>query len=576
MVKREMAVESASIAHEGGRDPHAGNGNSILQNDFLVRGVDLGGAEQKPPVILQMNDDDFPSRFLQDLATQAQPAISSTTALNGSMLLFQPVQRILQVALVKLNCNSLSGPRVDPTRVLSAGLVIRRVFRRAAPNGGPAVDDLNALSAWMRSADGKFKWVLLGPHQENLDPDPAQRPQITSGQAALDLKLTALSLGTAYTESTTPAFAAPPATCANLKRTVFYALVPTASSEVSDTPPKIPPLLNQKALIQSLPPLLRSSQGRPLPAVPAKGLQIDFRWMTDDYLNTNFPASSPSSDTKQAISDFQKFATALRMLHSVFGAFDGTMEGNKILEALNRHQVTLGQSPNTTTQPMGDFYLAAKQALLDFNAYPNPSPQAPQKLTMPTAWDALNDGDQKNLIDALVAALTPRSKKFLAPQGRFHDSNPPRRYRLRLFFRIKAETPGCPPELVWSHYSEPFQIAAWYETGQRSHPPVSLPDPTLKYMKDAKPNCTFQVPGNLMGAMQNTSLSGLMNGAGGGGGLNLDWICGFNIPLITICAFFVLNIFLGLLNIIFFWLPFIKICIPFPAPSPSEPDDDPP
>ena len=34
--------------------------------------------------------------------------------------------------------------------------------------------------------------------------------------------------------------------------------------------------------------------------------------------------------------------------------------------------------------------------------------------------------------------------------------------------------------------------------------------------------------------------------------------------LITICAFIVLNIFLSLLNIIFFWLPFVKICVPFP------------
>ena len=55
--------------------------------------------------------------------------------------------------------------------------------------------------------------------------------------------------------------------------------------------------------------------------------------------------------------------------------------------------------------------------------------------------------------------------------------------------------------------------------------------------------------------------------------LSLNWICGFSIPLITICAFFVLNIFLILLNIVFFWLPFIKICIPFPIPVPSTSED---
>jgi hypothetical protein len=80
-----------------------------------------------------------------------------------------------------------------------------------------------------------------------------------------------------------------------------------------------------------------------------------------------------------------------------------------------------------------------------------------------------------------------------------------------------------------------------------------------------------------MNAMQNTSLTGLSNGSGGGGGggINLTWICSFSIPLITICAFFVLNIFLSLLNIVFFWMAFIKICIPFPIPKPSaSPTED--
>jgi hypothetical protein len=56
-----------------------------------------------------------------------------------------------------------------------------------------------------------------------------------------------------------------------------------------------------------------------------------------------------------------------------------------------------------------------------------------------------------------------------------------------------------------------------------------------------------------------------MSGAGGGAKLGLGWLCSFSIPLITICAFFVLNIFLSLLNIVFFWMAFIKICIPIPT-----------
>ncbi|HEX7677348.1 MAG TPA: hypothetical protein VF713_04445, partial [Thermoanaerobaculia bacterium] len=78
----------------------------------------------------------------------------------------------------------------------------------------------------------------------------------------------------------------------------------------------------------------------------------------------------------------------------------------------------------------------------------------------------------------------------------------------------------------------------------------------------------------LMNAMQGSSLSGLSSGSGpSGGGPQLNWICGFNIPIITICAFFILNVFLSLLNIVFFWLPFVKTCIPFPQTTPANSGD---
>jgi hypothetical protein len=35
-----------------------------------------------------------------------------------------------------------------------------------------------------------------------------------------------------------------------------------------------------------------------------------------------------------------------------------------------------------------------------------------------------------------------------------------------------------------------------------------------------------------------------------------------SIPIITICAMIILFIFLNLLNIVFWWLPFVKICFP--------------
>ena len=46
--------------------------------------------------------------------------------------------------------------------------------------------------------------------------------------------------------------------------------------------------------------------------------------------------------------------------------------------------------------------------------------------------------------------------------------------------------------------------------------------------------------------------------------LDLGLICSFSIPIITICALIVLMIFVILLNIVFWWLPFFRICFPVP------------
>ena len=126
-------------------------------HDILVAGTSLAGPTgHSNPVILQMHDDDFPAHFLQDLLTQGSPATSSTPPVSSAQpvtvqaplkhaLLFQPVQRMLSVALVDLNCNSPGFPRVDPTRVLSAGMVVRRVARCS-----PALFIRNSRSSPMR------------------------------------------------------------------------------------------------------------------------------------------------------------------------------------------------------------------------------------------------------------------------------------------------------------------------------------------------------------------------------------------------------------------------------------------
>jgi hypothetical protein len=55
-----------------------------------------------------------------------------------------------------------------------------------------------------------------------------------------------------------------------------------------------------------------------------------------------------------------------------------------------------------------------------------------------------------------------------------------------------------------------------------------------------------------------------LNGPPPSTGLGIGFICSFSIPVITICAMLLLSIIIALLNIVFFWLPFVKICLPVP------------
>jgi hypothetical protein len=62
------------------------------------------------------------------------------------------------------------------------------------------------------------------------------------------------------------------------------------------------------------------------------------------------------------------------------------------------------------------------------------------------------------------------------------------------------------------------------------------------------------------------SLQALTNGdIGNGTSIGIGWICSFSIPIITICAFILLFVIVIALNLVFFWLPFFRICLPVPT-----------
>jgi hypothetical protein len=47
--------------------------------------------------------------------------------------------------------------------------------------------------------------------------------------------------------------------------------------------------------------------------------------------------------------------------------------------------------------------------------------------------------------------------------------------------------------------------------------------------------------------------------------LGLGFMCTFSIPIITLCAFILLLILVIILHLVFWWIPFFKICLPVPT-----------
>ncbi len=209
------------------------------------------------------------------------------------------------------------------------------------------------------------------------------------------------------------------------------------------------------------------------------------------------------------------------------------------------------------TRPLGAYLRDAARLYFE---QPAPSLALPR----PHRWPVVSAADASRFLDRLRQISSEIELGLFggaSNAGRYDD--PAARYVVRAFIRVKQPC-DCPPKIVWSPCSEAFAIAPWFEPGPLGPTPIALPDLSADFLKKARPNVAFSVPASLANALNQDPKKFLDGSAGKGSGLALDWICGFSIPIITICAFIVLNIFLQLLNIIFFWLPYVKVCIPFP------------
>jgi len=509
----------------------------------LIRGPKFlkGGAA---PLLLERTDARFMSNVRDELASPLRLSELRKTIFepgSGTAKVFQPVHRTSYVALIELVCDVPGSPRLDPAKIDSAGLVIRRVSRQI--RGGAS----DVYEGWMQSEDGAASWMALGGPlsssrvDKDADPDAARRHRPSTGDAELDRRVAALRPRAGdLSESVSELFVMPARVSAATRATLLFGLMPTTSLENNPAPP-LAPLDDDDVFNPSYPLFLQAVASNLRLGLPFAGRRVARQ-------------TTPNAD----LTEYVSFVEQMVIQYDLLGETDAAA---LLRSRLDQILLPFPDSDSPPTKPMGQHLEEAARVLVL-----GPSEGA-SSFRMPGAWVHPNETQERLILDAIKDTVRQRLDAMRRQESRFDA--PGDRFRARAFVRVR-HADGCPPSLHWTEETVAFEIAPWYETGPAPMPVVQLPDPFGPgALARFKPNVAFAVPSTIADVIRSNSPDQLIKGEGKRGtSVGIAWLCGFNIPLITLCAFMVLSIFLSLFQIIFWWLAFIKICIPIPKRQP--------
>lgn len=453
---------------------------------------------------------------------------------DGVLELNQPIHRRFQIALFEAVCDQPGHPRLDPTKVRSSGLVIRRI------SGG-------GRRGWMKRGKTIDGWLSIARQTDDPDPLRAMAPHPASAaiREAIAARHGKPAIPTA--ETIHGLYVAPPEVCQAVGRTVLFAVIPVSSAETSDGDgdfgidyAHLPPA-DRADMVFHLSEYLKGRSDRDLPKA---NTAFDPDW------NVLEAATKVSDGRLYSLGTFLQQAM---MELDVLGNGAASVRLRGLLSQIRLPTAVNSRGRVTATIDAVEFVRRAGPVLIgrEDNTH---------GYKMPLRWPAVSDDFGRQLCDAALACLSEQYKARVGPPGKFADDAA--RYVVRGFIRVAGHD-DCPEKVVWSPESEPFRILPWWD-GEGPGTTISLPD--LGKLKAVKPSVSFAMPPAISNLLK-SNLKDLVKGDGKKGadqGLELGWICSFSIPFITICAFIVLNIFLSLFDIIFRWMMFIKVCIPIP------------
>jgi hypothetical protein len=493
----------------------------------------LGGGDGRA-IIVTSEARDFIEKLLEDLkAPDWSDRLAARRGLrrgDDSVLeLGLPIHRKFQLALFEARCVGPGFPRLDPAKIASKGLVLRRV------TGG-------TLHGWTRAGSRVSGWRPVGTLD---DPDPARRSAAHGANAAVRSLIALANPVSALREETIPLYLAPPDVCAATGRTILYGLIPLVSSERSEEPaPQLDYATHpQRPAFEAH--LSGYLKARPETDLPRATKPLHKGWNVLD------PTGAGEADRGQ----LNSLGIFLQQLAVELDALGTGNAGIALMNVLAEIRLPLSEDQHgrvTSDIDAAAFVRSAVPILLE-------GADNPTGVAMPLSWPKVDEALGARLVAAALDCLTEQHSRVEPSPGKFDVASDV--FTVRGFIRLRGHG-GCPDRLIWTQFpSEPFRICPWWD-GDGPGTRISLPD--FSQLKKVKPNVAFEMPpalANLLKSKPKDLMDGSANSPDGSG---LGWLCSFSIPIITLCAFICLNIFLSLFDLFLRWMMFIKICIPIP------------
>ena len=501
-------------------------------------------------------DADFVDRFNNDVLDASPDLLrweQEDRDSTGTVLkLRRPVHRTFHLVAAEIACRLPGSPALGPEKVASAGFVVRsrqkdgiKGFRlvRGRPAGWQTID-------------------------ESADPDASRQLQ------SYGVKLPAVPARPGYTgEETYPLHAGLVQPQGGRAHTLLFGYLPIGGEEYA---PPIATATNAGDMPEELPwpfGLLNHPNGPPPWTIAAEQqvmqgearspLAALLRVLLNRY-RLGDPAARQSTDNAAI------FAILDRLTFHIDPPFPFVAPDLRDWAA--RTPFVANGAPLTLGELVANADFASTVGAAMTNADPASAVQLPAGFVPADVSLLIGETDAAALRSALqlrlAGAWTAAVGQFPVPKYPPGDTQ----FMVRPFVRT-IRPDGC-ERITWGNYSAPFVLATSFDPDATRPVLIQMPE-----LDDAKRGmargAAFAMPPKLAGLVNSlTGKQSVQDTIDGNQppGLQLGMICSFSIPIITICAMIILSVIINLLNIVFFWLPFVKICLPLPknfkAPSP--------